>query len=363
MSRNIERSEVVYPRYNQDGQKFKELLYKAYFLNRFDYQSLELDYKNLRFYSSQAGIDKISLCLSLDFLNEGAGAKYSNGAFSTRRNGRYFFIDVHGEYINPEVNILKQVEEIVYFLMRKNWFKIPIEKIEFSCPDGEYLNCDSYDFVVENETDFVQIIMDNIKLSTLEIKHDLSIPVFKYLDEKEFTVVGDTTYYSKDYTYSQKSKKRKKSFLCIYDKSRQVREVKKQTIDDEITRIEFRLFGYYLKKVGGIAILDGLFQDVYNSVKPVIVKKLKRLKINFQCLYRVINNGDLKNILTMTIAFDGDRENEKNEYVHKCNNSVFSVVDFIVVFWGSLNVFEKIFYLIKTSMFSSFRTECLQRPP
>ena len=113
---SIEEANVIYPRFDENRQITKQVSFLAYFSNPdFELPKKQL-FKNSLFYT-QAGLDKISLSLPLDYVNEGSLIKFSNGSFTTRRFGSNFYIDIHGEYLRADLSLLFQIEEIVKILM------------------------------------------------------------------------------------------------------------------------------------------------------------------------------------------------------------------------------------------------------
>jgi len=354
MVNETERNNIVYLRHSLEGDIIKEVHYDAFLINtplvsRLEHQPL---YKH-SFISTSAGLDKITLSLPLDYLNEDAPLKYRNGPISLRRHGAYVSIDIHGEYISHDKNILEQVKSVVHFLLNRGFFKVPVLKVELSYPEKEVLTVQEYEREIRNRDEFIQTILDNITLSGIEVRYDLETSVLPHLKKKEFNIVGESTYYSKDYRYYENGNKRK-SMLCIYDKSKQMEEVKKCSLERQITRVEFRPNRYQMSKLGGLEALNSVFENLYQRLMPILVKSLKKLKISFENLIEKLEKGSaLRNFLEKVSMIDKEREVYERKSEREDEENTFSCRMDSTLHWyhrivSPVRAFKKFFYLIKT---------------
>lgn len=339
-----------------EGNRTKDITYEAWFIKpESDLQYMQ-EFNKVPFSKiHSAGIDKISLCLPLDYVNEGAVAKYSNGAFSTRRHGAYFHINIHGEYIDHSKNLLKQVEHIVLFLMKKGAFKVPIRKEVVRYEDFPKVGNHEeiyFERFVETADDFFRVILDNMTFTNIEFNFDYTTPIFPLLDSSDFHLVGGSTFYSKDYkVYSEAS--RKKSMVCIYDKTKQMKDVKKVELEEQITRFEIKIYSQQLKYLGGMKLLDITYEKLFSKLKPCMVKKLRKLKIDFLALSEGLPLHDrLKSLLEAVM-------HGLKVVIHEVKKVCKKIVKFFKGFKCNNAVgSKKFFYLIKTTAESPYSSIC-----
>jgi len=235
--------------------------------------------------------------------------------------------------------------------MYRGLLKVPIIKEVFTYPDMKIIKTKGFERAVENDEDFFQVIMDYLKISEIEVKNDYSVPIIPFLSREDFIEYGGTTLYSKDYKIGSDGR-RTKSMLCIYDKTKQMKEVKKTAIEENITRVEFRLFGYFLKKLGGLEGLNCTVNELMMKLKPIIQKKLKKLDIQFSDLYRSLKEDDfLKEVLSVLVEGEEEkscgREDEKKEESEKVVDENSLLLHLRRIYRSPFKV-EKFFYIIKT---------------
>ena len=327
---------VTYKRFGLNRREYKNITYDAYFLNNDTVLNGKQNIKKNPNFYSQAGIDKIGLCLPLDYLNEDISCFYSNGPFSTRKHGGCFHIDIHGEYLDSMANLLIQTESIIDILLIKGFFKIPIQKsvvefnpdtglmegysqaflqksvVEFNPDTGEVTNTSEtqYSEIPENCLQFKQIILNKLSLTNLELKFDTELRLQQLLKQSDFNTFSDTLY-SKDYHYYNESN-RKKSFLCIYDKTKQEHEVKKYDIGSPVNRFEIRLFSASLKYHGGVSLLNNTFAGLYSSIEQLLIKKLSKLYVDFSMLTEALpTDSPLQKLLSKVVYSETETEDEK----------------------------------------------------
>ncbi len=371
------KATIPYPRYNLEGTVTKLLTFDAVFVNGdaslADYRSNKA---NKEFYR-HPGIDKIGLSLPLDYLNEKEAkhCKFSNGMFSTRTHGAYFHIDVHGEYLDAGKSLISQIKPIITFLCKRSFFKVPQRKetITFSQTTGEIISVkeEHYKEAPEDINEFIEIIYSKILLTNIEIKFDYERSIKKLFKPLDFNII-EGTLYSKDYKI-YKGGKRLKSFLCIYDKAKQLDEVKHTCLATPINRIECKLFSQALSYHGSMKLLEGNFIELFQRVKPIIVKKLKKLNIDFSLLISTLPKDDmLKSILNEYIRIEGKHteSSERTEYMpvesaeHKSNENdgstevavygaehakayIYAILRFTTIRTKVINLKNSFSYLIK----------------
>lgn len=312
----------TYPRINREGQVVKCLTFDAVFIREGSFTSTFRANKLNRQFYDQSGIDKIGLILPLDYVNEDVAKpyKFTNGMFTTRIHAGYLHIDVHGEYLEVEKNLLDQIKPIIHYLCSKSFFKVPRIKntIELSEKTGEVINCREKQFqeIPENISQFETIIYKNIVFTNLELKFDFQRAIIDLLDSSDFNTF-EGTLYSKDYKV-YRSGKRIKSSLCIYDKARQLDEVKNKSLSTKLYRVEFRVFSQTLKYYGGMKLLDQTFISLLQRLRSTIANKLRRLEIDFSQLIVILPQQDL---LRCILNKDECVDNKISECIENAENT------------------------------------------
>ena len=312
----------TYPRINREGHVVKCLTFNAFFIREGSFSSTFRANKLNKLFYGQSGIDKIGLILPLDYVNEDVAKLYrfTNGMFTTRIHGGYLHIDVHGEYLEVEQNLLDQIKPIINFLCSKSFFKVPCIKktIELSEKTGEVINSreEQFEEIPEDINQFETILYNKIVFTNLELKFDFQSSIIDLLHSSDFNTFGGTLY-SKDYKV-YRSGKRTKSSLCIYDKARQMDEVKNQSLPTKLYRVEFRVFSQALKYHGNMKLLDQTFIGLLQRLKPIISNKLRRLKIDFSHLIAVLPQQDL---LRCILNKDGCFENTASDCIENVENT------------------------------------------
>lgn len=301
---------IPYPRHNLEGVVTKLLTFDAVFVNGdFSLSSFSPNKANKEFYK-HPGIDKIGFSLPRDYLNEieAKHCKFSNGMFSTRTHGAYFHLDVHGEYLELGKSLISQIKPIISFLCKRSFFKVPQRKetIIFSQATGEIISVkeEHYKEAPEDIDEFIEIIYNKFLLTNIEIKFDYERSLKRLLNPFNFNNI-EGTLYSKDYKI-YKGGKRSKSFLCIYDKAKQLDEVKHTCLSTSVNRIECKLFSQALRYHGSMKLLEYNFIELFQRLKPIITKKLKKLNIDFSQLISKLPKDDmLKSILNEHKRIEG----------------------------------------------------------
>jgi len=291
------KATIPYPRHNLKGVVTKLLTFDAVFVSGdFSLSAFSPNKANKEFYK-HPGIDKIGLSLPRDYLNEieAKHYKYSNGMFSTRTHGAYFHLDVHGEYLELGKSLISQIKPIISFLCKRSFFKVPQRKetIIFSQATGEIISVkeEHYKETPANIDDFIEIIYSKFLLTNIEIKFDYERSLKGLFNPSDFNII-EGTLYSKDYKL-YKGGKRSKSFLCIYDKAKQLDVVKHAYISTPITRIELKLFSQALSYHGSMNLLECNFATLFHRLKPILIKKLKKLGIDFSQLTSSLSEDDM----------------------------------------------------------------------
>lgn len=361
------KATIPYPRHNLKGVVTKLLTFDAVFVRGdFSLSAFSPNKANKEFYK-HPGIDKIGLSLPRDYLNEieAKHYKYSNGMFSTRTHGAYFHLDVHGEYLELGKSLISQIKPIISFLCKRSFFKVPQRKetIIFSQATGEIIsvNEERYKETPANIDDFIEIIYSKFLLTNIEIKFDYERSLEKLFNPFNFNRI-EGTLYSKDYKI-YKGGKRSKSFLCIYDKTKQLDEVKHTCLSTSVNRIECKLFSQALSYHGSMKLLEGNFIELFQRVKPIIVKKLKKLNIDFSLLISTLPKDDmLKSILNEYVRIEGKHieSSKRTEYMtvegeeHKNNENNGSTE---VPVYGAEHAKAYIYAILK---FTTIRTKVIK---
>jgi hypothetical protein len=237
---------------------------------------------------AQEGLDKIELIINKDYVNEHCYLFKSlrNGSVTLRNNGQYFYITIHRESIKLEENILQQIYGVVWKLMDEGLFKIPLNIKVLDYATGEIVVERKEMHHIEdvrNAKDFYDIIISHLSLSCIEWYCDIQWKggVADLFDHNQFNLYK-STFYSKDYKYYDSNRSKQKSLLCIYDKSAQLREVKKLSMKEETTRMEFRLRkSFHREMFSSLDVLDGTYDEFLTKIQKHLVKKVKMLGIDF----------------------------------------------------------------------------------
>lgn len=236
----------------------------------------------------EEGLDKIEFTLNLNYVNEHCYLFKSlrNGSVTLRNNGQYFYITIHREYIKLGENLLQQVYGVVWELMDEGLFKIPLNKEVLDYATGEIVVERKEMHHIEdvrNAKDFYDIIISHLSLSCIEWYCDIQRKggVADLFDHNQFNLYK-STFYSKDYKYYESNHSKQSSLLCIYDKSAQLREVKKLSMKEETTRMEFRLRkSFHREMFSSLDVLDGTNDEFLTKIQKHLVKKVKMLGIDF----------------------------------------------------------------------------------
>ena len=294
---------------DKDGNVYREIEYKAIILETPLHEALKYSsaiktpYVGDFYYHS---IDKLTFSLSTDYLNDDAyGTKYTGGAVVIRKHGKYFYINLNKEYIPIDRNIKEYVEEMFSFLaFNINLFQLPIKKTVTDHEDGLVTETEFPENNVTTAEDFLRRILKETKLKCIELCFDMHLRIREFINKNDFRNYKGTLYSIKDYKVYE-SKNIKKSLICIYDKTKQLEDVKNRKILSHIERFEIRLFdtSYTIMKKHSMELLDHTYEELVDILLPHIVKHMKKLDIDFtRLLERLPNNQKiLRRILETTM--------------------------------------------------------------
>jgi hypothetical protein len=150
----------------------------------------------------------------------------------------------------------------------------------------------------------------------MEIFFDFKESISGLLDVNQFNTF-ETTLYSKDYKYYQGNGSKRQSLLCIYKKADQLRDVKNVKFCDIDTRVEVRLQKQNFQRLlNSLDILDGNFEEILSTLKKHLIKRLKKLKIDFRKLIRYLDDTNpLKEILMEADCLGRNDSKKVNENV------------------------------------------------
>lgn len=307
----IELNNINYasPRFAEDKKTIQRIIeYEAYTV-----ESYHSAYKSLQKYNKElitpSGIDKIGFTFSRDYFNAKDNTmKYKNGAISLVPLGAYFLFNINNEYISLENNLKNQVNNIFNSTVYgTNIFQIPYSKTIQDCETGEiYSEEMPADNEVKNSIEFYERIYSLKKLNVIELCFDFNMPYSKmvneYLYETDFNpdLKEENTIYSKDYHCTEDGHRRK-SILCVYDKTLQLMKKKGIRTTLDITRLEFRVYSRNFNVLKHPDILDRTYNELVEYLTPYIVRYMrKKTNIHFHKLIDIIPDEQylLKNILT-----------------------------------------------------------------
>ena len=269
--------------------------------------------KTLRKYNEElitpSGIDKIGFTFNRDYFNAKDNTmRYKNGAISLVPMGAYFLFNINNEYISLENNLKDQVNNIFNSTVYgTNIFQIPYSKTILDCETGEIYSKEMpLENEVKNSTDFFERIYNMKKLNVIELCFDFNMPysqmINEYLYKTDFNpdLYEENTLYSNDYHYTEDGHRRK-SILCVYDKTLQLRNKKRIMTTQDITRIEFRIYSRNFHVLTHPDILNRTYKELVEYLTPYIVRYMrKKTNIHFHKLIDIIPDEQylLRNILT-----------------------------------------------------------------
>ena len=306
----IELNSISYasPRFAEDKKTIQRIIeYGAYTVEPY-----HKAYKTLPKYNQElitpSGIDKIGFTFNRDYFNAKDNTmKYKNGAISLVPMGAYFLFNINNEYISLENNLQNQVNNIFNSAVYgTNIFQIPYSKTIQDYGTGEIYSVKMpLENKVLNSIEFFERIYSMKKLNVIELCFDFNMPyskILEYLYETDFCpdVEKKNTLYSADYHCTEDGHRRK-SVLCIYDKTEQLKTKKKMRTTQDITRIEFRLYRSSFHVLTHPDILNRTYTELVEYLTPYIVRYMrKKTNIHFHKLIDIIPDEQylLRNILT-----------------------------------------------------------------
>ena len=298
----------VSPRFAEDKKTIRRLIeYGAYTVEP-DFMSYKALHRYNKGLITPSSIDKIGFTFSRDYFNAKDNTmKYKNGAVSLVPIGAYFLYNINNEYISLNTNLENQVlhtfEHTVY---GTDIFQIPYSKTIQDCNTGEiYSEEIPLENEVKNSGEFFERIYSMKKLNVIELCFDFNIPYSKmvkeYLYATDFNPDSEeeNTLYSKDYHCTEDGHRRK-SILCVYDKTLQLRKKKGIRTTQDITRIEFRIYSRNFHVLTYPDILNRTYTELVEYLIPYIVRYMrKKMNIHFHKLIDIIPDEQylLRNIL------------------------------------------------------------------
>jgi len=346
----IEEDHVLYRRNILRSGKyefFKEVGFNALFIKNPD--------PFIRFTSkfpvskyTREGIDKIELTINLDYVNEYSNVLFTlkNGSVTVKKKANYLHISIHREYLELEKNLLEQIEKVIWKLLQSGLFKIPLSKQVCIVQSGVVTSDETFSYSGTDTislNDFFSIIINKISISNVEVFYDFEgKSIFNMFNEDEFSKYK-TTFYSKDYKYYDSGSKRN-SLVCIYDKSEQLKDVKKIACNPNITRLEFRVFKKFNKKMfSSLEIFNTTFSGFISRIDERLAKQLKKLKISFIDFFKKVNvSNSLMSILEKIFG----------KKIDEVEDSSIAVL----IVWGFRSVVFEDFFRVGYLVFSVIKT-------
>lgn len=239
-------------------------------------------------------IDKLSFTFDRDYLNE-ASRKTNYGFATVVVHGSYFTVHLHREYIPTNELCLELFVKRAfrYLILGTALFKLPTHKEETNVKTGEITIKEFPENEVTTASEFFTRIYSQKRLKCMELCFDIHKKLANYLRREDFYLEKETTFYSKDFKYYISSNKHK-SFLCIYDKAKQLIEQKHQNIMCTLYRVEFRLYSEsftIVKKNRGKDLLSLSYSEVLTTVAQYIHRRIKKLKMNVDALSYAIQDS------------------------------------------------------------------------
>ena len=294
---------------DKDGNVYREIGYKAVILET----SLQETLKHSSVIKTPSvgdfyyhSIDKLTFSLSTDYLNDDSyGTKYTGGAVVIRKYGSYFCINLNKEYIPIDRSIKEYVEDMFRFLaFNINLFQLPIKKTVMDYKNGLVTETEFPENKVTTAENFLKRILEETKLKCIELCFDMHLRIREFVNRNDFRNYKGTLYSIKDYKVYE-SKNIKKSLICIYDKTKQLEDVKHRKILSHIERFEIRLFdtSYTIMKKHSMELLDHTYEELVDILLPHIVKHMKKLGLDFTRLLERLSDNQkiLQKILKTTM--------------------------------------------------------------
>lgn len=295
----ITSNKACYTRVNRNILVNKDIEFDALFVEPASDESLSYsDCFNRQFERDlKKGIDKLTFSLPRDYCNESFRNHFKNGAVTTRTWGNFMFIDIHREYIPHGDNLLAHCNNAIGYLLCGGAFKIPITKTTCSYNEtGEQVSVKEEKFDTQQYRTFDLFsnhIRQQLKLSCIELCFDYQLPIRSYLNKEQF--LGEQgTLYSPDYKVYGNGN-RKKSFVCVYDKAKQLRDSKHRIMyRKQLERVEFRLYRQWHKRmfVEWENFLDTSYTGLLAKCTPVIRKQCEEMHIDFSRLCEQLPDND-----------------------------------------------------------------------
>ena len=234
-------------------------------------------------------IDKISFTFHRDFLNEDCKWWCLNLEFVTVTvHGEYFTVHFHREYINPYVqSILNELQKMFrYLILCTPLFKLPITKRTTEGNSNKVLEEKEFEENhIKTADEFFSKIYKQKRLKCIELCFDVQKILTNYVVKKEYNPFRGTLY-SKDYKIYASGCKRR-SVISVYNKEKQLKEVKHKNIQGTLYRFEIRLRSERLivmKKDRGEKLLNQSYGDLLEDVLPCILKQIRKLGITVNML-------------------------------------------------------------------------------
>lgn len=244
-------------------------------------------------YTYYHSIDKLSYTFPRDLLNEdGYALRYKSGAISITltKNGDYFVVNLHREYIPHDRNIAQYVKDAFeYLIYCMGVFKLPTKKTVTDYRKNKKVMVKSLpENNVATPDEFFRRIYEQRKLSCIELCFDMHLNMLPLFKLDDFTVVN-TTLYSNDYkVYGSGNMKR--SLLCIYDKAKEQKARKNRNLYCLLWRLEMRLHAnsFTILKKKERELLDNDYEGLLEWLKPYIRRHLRKLGIDFSKLIEAL---------------------------------------------------------------------------
>lgn len=274
----IDRKIVTYTR-TYKKECTREIEFDALFIKGItneDWQALKVDTPKAIDKPQRKGIDKITFTIPLDYINEEdySTQRIKRGAYTFSRTATALKLNLHGEYIPHTTSLLEYTNSIFKYLVYcTELFKLPLTKVTTDLKTGEIKEKQ----FKENENTTIDTFLDKVlakvTLSIIELHFDFLEDITKYLNTKEFILCDSTLYSRKDYRiYTNNVKKH--SILCIYDKRKQLEQVKQSKCQcSELWRFELRISK---DSFTALKHTTKVLANTYNSLVVYLTKSIRK---------------------------------------------------------------------------------------
>ena len=249
------------------------------------------------------GIDKVTCSLPLDYVDMNSNFKaYTGGLVSLRQRGRFLIMEIQGEYIDPLCNLKEHILRVInYLAFTARIFKQPVKRVQYTevfyrdddlsgegpwsiYEDnprerfGEKEVTFSYDMNMSRQ-EFIELVYQHLHLSCIEFYTDSTDAWRLYkADHPGYIRTAEGTIYSIDLKRDRKTARiYSRSVLSIYDKKRQLSEVKNINIpEDSLIRFEVRVHDRQFALLKDKRILDNNYYQLVDIMAGSVCNRLIR---------------------------------------------------------------------------------------